>query len=212
MKPLTLVLVRHGNTFGPTDKVVWVGSRNDLPLVDSGIAQANSLGHFFSSGSDRPDAIFSSPLQRARQTAQAIADSCGINELEISSALNELDYGPWSGLSSEEIVERYGAAEFERWNSEGQWPSGEIFGGSEDRVIQGIQQFAQKLTQRFSEGGKVICVSSNGVLRYFLKLVEGEFMTRLSSREIKVKTGNFCILRLSEGLWQLDCWNVSPQE
>ena len=40
---MKLYLIRHGNTFAPGDKVTWVGSQNDLPLVESGIQQAQTL-------------------------------------------------------------------------------------------------------------------------------------------------------------------------
>ena len=48
MSGVELLLVRHGNTFGPGDAVTWVGAREDLPLVESGEAQARmraSAGH-----------------------------------------------------------------------------------------------------------------------------------------------------------------------
>ena len=41
---MKLILARHGNTFGPQDKVTWVGSTNDLPLVEEGLAQAQRFG------------------------------------------------------------------------------------------------------------------------------------------------------------------------
>jgi probable phosphoglycerate mutase len=37
---MQLILSRHGNTFSPQDAVVWVGAKQDLPLVDSGVLQA----------------------------------------------------------------------------------------------------------------------------------------------------------------------------
>ena len=41
---IELLLVRHGNTFSPGDRVSWVGRGEDLPLVESGRAQASALG------------------------------------------------------------------------------------------------------------------------------------------------------------------------
>ena len=41
---MLLLLARHGNTFEPSDKVVWVGARTDLPLTSMGREQAAALG------------------------------------------------------------------------------------------------------------------------------------------------------------------------
>ena len=41
---MDILFARHGNTFGPGDKVVWVGRETDLPLVEKGLAQAEAAG------------------------------------------------------------------------------------------------------------------------------------------------------------------------
>ena len=40
-----ILLARHGNTFGPGDRIVWVGAQEDLPLVEKGEEQARALGN-----------------------------------------------------------------------------------------------------------------------------------------------------------------------
>ena len=56
---MKLIIARHGNTFDPKDKVVWVGSRNDLPLVSKGVAQAHNLAKDLKNRELLPSKIFS---------------------------------------------------------------------------------------------------------------------------------------------------------
>lgn len=54
----TLIIARHGNTFGPDDTPTRVGARTDLPLVESGIQQARLLGtHLRALGLDRKSVV-----------------------------------------------------------------------------------------------------------------------------------------------------------
>ena len=91
-----LVLVRHGATEWSEDGRHT--SHTDLPLLSSGIERARALGpilarHTFAR-------VLSSPLQRARQTAD-LAGFAG--RLEITSGLTEWDYGDYEGLTSQQI-------------------------------------------------------------------------------------------------------------
>ena len=79
-----------------------LGQKNDLPLSADGRAQAQRLGQFFAA---LPlEAVYTSPLLRARQTAEAIA---GGRPLHVLHDLIELYGGEWDGLPFEEIRARY---------------------------------------------------------------------------------------------------------
>ena len=67
-----LLLGRHGNTFAPTDKVVWVGAHNDLPLVESGLKQAHTLADALQENAVIPQAIYCGPLKQA----QGLCSNC----------------------------------------------------------------------------------------------------------------------------------------
>ena len=117
-----LLLARHGNTFAPGQKVVWVGARDDLPLVESGIAQANILSEVLKNNAIKPNAVYAASLKRTVTYAQIICDQLNLSQTPvIDKRLNELDYGDWSGLSNNEIEERYGKDELEGWSKYGRW-------------------------------------------------------------------------------------------
>ncbi len=66
---MLLLLARHGNTFEPSDKVVWVGARTDLPLTAKGREQAAALGEGLQPMKSAIKRIVSGPLQRTREHA-----------------------------------------------------------------------------------------------------------------------------------------------
>ena len=95
---ITLYLVRHGET--EWNKSGRYQGSTDVALSDMGMAQAEKVASYFK---DIPlDGVITSPLQRARITAEGIAKSHGM-ELEIVPALQELCFGDWEGKTFSEI-------------------------------------------------------------------------------------------------------------
>jgi len=94
-----LVLVRHGST--EHSAAMRFSGRNQLPLNDVGRDQAERLAK---RSFGRVDAIVSSPLPRAVQTAEAIAGPLGL-PVSISDGFIEADFGGWEGLTFAEALE-----------------------------------------------------------------------------------------------------------
>jgi probable phosphoglycerate mutase len=96
-----VLLVRHGqsewNALGR-----WQGQA-DPPLSDLGRAQAQAAARSIGA----VDAIFASDLQRAVETAAIISGELGVGPVIIDAELGERDAGEWSGLTRDEIHERY---------------------------------------------------------------------------------------------------------
>lgn len=85
-------LIRHGRTGGNKQRYVgW----EDEPLDDVGRAQAAVVADLLRGA--RVDAVYSSPLSRARDTAQPLAKQCGV-ELQVRDELKEIDYGRYQGM------------------------------------------------------------------------------------------------------------------
>jgi len=78
----TLLIARHGNTFGPNETVTYVGGRTDLPLVESGKEQAKAIGRYLKDGRLIPDVIYSSALQRTQDTAKIAVKASPLKNLE----------------------------------------------------------------------------------------------------------------------------------
>lgn len=97
-----IYLIRHALPDYPGGAKMCLGQKNDLPLSEAGLEQARRLGAFFSS--IPLEAVYTSPLLRARQTAEPIA---GSRPLYVLSEWIELYGGAWDGLTFEEIRARY---------------------------------------------------------------------------------------------------------
>lgn len=96
-----VLLVRHGQSeWNLTGR--WQGQA-DPPLTDLGRAQARAGARTLG----QVEAIWSSDLQRARETANIIATELGIGPVMADVDLRERDVGDWAGLTREEIDQRY---------------------------------------------------------------------------------------------------------
>ena len=97
-----ILLARHGETDWNVAEVFR--GRIDVELNETGIEQAKLLAEYLSSAS--VDAVYSSPLKRALQTAEAIASRKKL-KVEIAPGLVDLDFGEWQGLSHREVKSKY---------------------------------------------------------------------------------------------------------
>lgn len=100
---MPVILVRHART--PHNLEGRLQGRLDTPLGPDGVAQAARVAGALVSRY-QPDAVLTSPLQRARDTATAIARAAEV-PLRVDDALTQRDYGPWQGLTWEEVRERW---------------------------------------------------------------------------------------------------------
>jgi broad specificity phosphatase PhoE len=94
-----LLLVRHGQDADNSHSII--NGRRDAPLTDLGRSQAATIADDLQS--ENISCIYSSPLQRAHQTASIIAGRLGIEDLHIHPDLIERDYGILTGCSVSDI-------------------------------------------------------------------------------------------------------------
>ena len=97
----SIYLVRHGQTAWNREEIFR--GRTDVPLDETGLKQAELAGEYFKGM--EVAAIYSSPLSRALQTAQKIAQS---NDLKVQPLLGIIDmsFGNWEGRPHQEIREK----------------------------------------------------------------------------------------------------------
>ncbi len=99
---VTVILVRHGETEWNRREIFR--GRADVELNRRGREQAKALGAALK-GYDL-GAVYSSPLSRAVETAEAIAKPHGV-PVEIDKGFVDFDYGAWQGLPHDEVRRRY---------------------------------------------------------------------------------------------------------
>jgi broad specificity phosphatase PhoE len=161
---MQVILVRHGETASNRDRLAL--GREDVALTDKGQIQAQMLAARLTEDSAqglRIDAIYSSPLLRARQTAGAIADTLGLVPKVVPSMI-EMDVGQMEGLTREQLRSKHPefmAAWFGEGAGEVPMPGGESLAGVQERAWAAIEQ----LRDRHAEDAAVIAVSHNFVIR-----------------------------------------------
>jgi len=97
-----IVLVRHGETDWNVGEVFR--GRADIALNPTGHRQAELLAEHLSF--PPVDAVYSSPLQRALDTAGPVARYHQL-EVSVAAGLVDIDYGEWQGLSRREVEAKY---------------------------------------------------------------------------------------------------------
>ena len=99
---MRLYIIRHGQTAWNKEEV-FRGTK-DIPLNEVGLKEAAALGTYLKDVSF--DALYTSPLSRARQTAQAVADAVRVAPL-VETNLIDLNFGAWQGVSHKEVKEKF---------------------------------------------------------------------------------------------------------
>ena len=199
-------IVRHGNTFDKGDTVTRVGARTDLPLSDSGQAQAQSLAEHFASLPITFGHVLCSPLRRTRQTADAIlAAQPSAPSPEISEFLREIDYGPDENQPEQAVVDRIGQAALEAWEKAAIPPPG--WKVEPEALVASWRRLFEDAA-RAPGNDPLLVVTSNGIARFALLALQQKDRP---AAELKLKTGAYGILDLdTSGKARLRDWNLRP--
>ena len=155
-EPTTFVLLRHGETEFTKDRRFSGSGGADLGLSDVGRAQVLAAAAAVAAEPRRwsVNAVVCSPLRRARETADAVADALGLDVREVD-ALRECAFGEWDGHTLAGVQEGW-PSEFRNWlGSTAVAPPG---GESYDEVWSRVQVARDQLLTRYS-GQTVLVVS-----------------------------------------------------
>jgi probable phosphoglycerate mutase len=148
--PTTILLVRHGQT-ASTGKVL-PGRAAGLHLADAGQQQAaraaERIGEL-----PKVDAVYTSPLERARETAAPIGKVTGLRP-RVDRGLVECDFGEWTGASLRRLMRRREWLTVQRAPSTFRFPGGESFPEMQHRMVTTLERLRDT-----HPGGTVVCVS-----------------------------------------------------
>lgn len=205
----TLIIARHGNTFGPDDQPRRVGARTDIPLVQSGQDQAHRLGEYLYNHNLVPDQVFTSKLKRTRQMAELASQTYGTHiPTQATDIFNEIDYGFDENKTEDMVLARIGEDGLHAWEKYGILPEG--WSPSVSQIRRNWEDFAADLTAHH-EGRKTLVITSNGIARFALYLT-GNWQEARMRFGLKLSTGALGILTHKKGddHWSVVDWNVRP--
>jgi len=146
----TLLLVRHGNT--STTGTLLPGRAPGLHLAESGARQAERAGERIAE-LKLVDAIYMSPLERARETAAPIAKATGVKP-KVERGLIECDFGDWTGAELSKLMKLPEWRTVQRAPSTFRFPNGESFTEMQLRIVSALDR-----VRALHHGGTVVCVS-----------------------------------------------------
>ena len=201
-----LLLVRHGETDWNRDGR-WQGHA-DRPLTDVGRRQAAAAAGALAAA--QPTAIYSSDLERARETAAPLAGRTGL-VVGVRRALREIDVGSWSGLTRREIEERRLAGPAERATGTPGWTGGETMEAHASRMLAALTA----IVAAHAPGDRV-CVFTHGgsiraVVAASLGLDPRESRDRLSGSRYCAVTSLLAVRSdVRAPAWMLLGYNADP--
>ena len=151
-----ILAIRHGQTAWNADSRIQ--GRTDIELDTKGLWQAERLATALSDESLQ--AIYSSDLQRARQTAAPVAEHHRL-ELRIDTGLRERGFGDFEGMSFTQIEQRWpeAAARWRRRDPDFGPGGGEVLRAFRERVVEALERLA-----RAHRGQCIALVTHGGVL------------------------------------------------
>lgn len=174
MTETTILLVRHGETDWNLERRVQ--GHSDRPLNETGRAQASALVDEL--GDERIDAVYSSDLARALDTALGVATARGL-AVQPCAGLREKHFGTWEGLTDTEIRKRFPQA------SNGPWGDAETSEELAERVLETLRGIAAD-----HPGEQVLVVTHGGPLRAVLRQCEVEDGPVLNCHVARIAVGN----------------------
>ncbi|MEV4780810.1 histidine phosphatase family protein [Burkholderia sp. LMU1-1-1.1] len=201
MNNTNILLIRHGET--AWNAVRRLQGHIDIPLNAEGERQAGALAQALAAES--VDVIISSDLQRARQTAQAVADQYDGAKVHADANLRERCYGVFEGMLYTEVEQQY-PADFALWQArdiDAVMPPGE-------RVAESFRQFYARAISAIREwaerhpGKTIAVVAHGGVLECAYREAVG--MQLDSPRDFQVKNASINRFTFSDGKLALTSW------
>jgi broad specificity phosphatase PhoE len=159
-----ILFARHGETDWNREGR-WQG-HSDRPLNAAGRAQAEALARRLAM--ERIDALYTSDLLRASQTADVVARATGLEPIA-TPGLREVDVGELAGLDRADAAQRY-PDWYTRWRDGAveSYPGGERFCDLRDRALAALDRIADR-----HAGGTAVAVCHNGIVHALVLHVLG---------------------------------------
>jgi probable phosphoglycerate mutase len=195
-RPTRICLVRHGETEWNAERRIQ--GQIDIGLNATGRRQAVAAGRWLKSAGIT--ALYSSDLQRAWATAQAIGAELGLQPVS-TPEMRERRYGVFEGLTYDEAKARHpaGYAAFEGRNAAYDFENGESLLAMFERITGKLKEIAAS-----HPGGTVAVVLHGGVLDIINRFVRGNSLEM--PRDFLIPNAGINWIAMLDGRWSLESW------
>lgn len=191
----TFLLIRHGLTDAVGHRIT--GRLPGVSLNEVGRQQARNLPERL-----KPfpiAAIYSSPLERALQTAEPAAASLRL-PVHKSEALSEFDFGEWSGMTLAELQERNDWKMFNLFRSSTRAPGGELMTEVQTRVVTELDRLGRK-----HEGQTLALFSHADAIKAVLMHYLGMPIDHI--QRLEISPASISIVHLHA--WGVQVWSIN---
>jgi broad specificity phosphatase PhoE len=188
---MRIFLIRHGETDWNLEGRLQ--GREDIALNENGIRQAKVCGQAFTGR--RIKAVITSPLIRAKRTAEIIAENVGLSQVIVEEGLIERDFGVLAGTTydSKKYFDTFGIEEgIENWEE------------LHERLIRCIKQQAERYYDE-----DIVLISHGAAINSVISvLTDGEF----GSGKTRLKNACISIIEYEGGQLKLKQYNLTAEE
>jgi broad specificity phosphatase PhoE len=185
---LNIYLLRHGETQYNADGNRYCG-RTDISLTEKGLRQAQLVNSQLKGMSF--DAVYSSPLERARLTAEIASGSTAVIT---DPRIIEVDFGAWEGKTKEEFIAEDGSL-WENWMNDPAVSKAGGNGETASEVVGRVDAFYQEMIKKHPNGN-ILVVGHNGINRLYLAFKLG--MPLKNYRQIVQENSSITLIELDE--------------
>jgi broad specificity phosphatase PhoE len=194
------MLMRHGET--DWNREGRVMGRNPVELNARGRAQVEAAARF--AQTIRPDLIVSSPLVRARQSAELMAERLGGVPIVEEESIAEVRYGRWEGMIYHELIEDPYYAEYRKSPIEYPTPGGETIPQVQARGVEAVIRLLRE-----NPGQRLLFVSHGDIIRtvlcHFMGLELGFF------HRLRIDNASISTVQVSGKFAELKFLNLIPE-
>jgi broad specificity phosphatase PhoE len=198
--PTRLYLLRHGEVETRYHRVF--GGRIDMDLSPLGQEQVQALADYFQR--HPPHVMYASPMKRAQQTAVPLSKLTGLNPTSLEG-LREVDFGSWTGLSWEQVYERFKVSAFD-WLT--QLESGGIAEAESTSAFRARVESALNEILRDSPHREIAVVCHGGVIRMALSVLLDLPFTKMGAFDVEYASITKVLLRPNKT--EVELLNFTP--
>lgn len=198
--PTRLYLLRHGEVEARYHRVF--GGRIDMELSPLGHQQVQALADYFQR--HPPHVMYASPMKRVQQTLAPLAKWTGLKPV-ILPGLREVDFGVWTGLSWDQVYERFKVSAFDWLNQleNGSIAEAESTADFRRRVDESLKQILHHSPNR-----EIAVIAHGGVIRMILALLLDLPFARMSMFDIEY--ASITKVKLRPDKTEIELLNFAP--
>ncbi|HUT81492.1 MAG TPA: histidine phosphatase family protein [Candidatus Bathyarchaeia archaeon] len=165
---IRILLVRHGQSEG--NKIGVLQGHSDYPLSEEGIKQAKELGKKLLRDKESFNAIYSSDLSRAAETARIIALETNFEDIHLDDRLREFNLGIFEGKYTQFMTEEENEFLSSCWKDTAKRiPEGE----NVDEMVKRIKEAFNEIVEKHNQNETVIIVAHGGTLFHIMQTILG---------------------------------------